>query len=84
MIPLYLTGEGRRSAEAYGELVGRLRSEGRRVILVGEKDDLHRLSLEWNPLFRDDLSTSVMEQSRRPPAGESRSRTIAVEVVEVR
>lgn len=84
MIPLYLPSEGRRSSEAYEELVGRLRSEGRRVVLVGEKDDLRRLSLEWEPLFRDDLSTSVMEQSRRPPAGESRPRIIAVEVVEVR
>lgn len=84
VIPLYLPGEGRRSAEAYGELVGRLRSEEKRVILVGERDDLRRLPLDGEPLFRDNLFTSVLEQSRRPPAGKSRPRTIAVEVVEVR
>jgi hypothetical protein len=84
VLPLSLSREDDGRGEVYRALVERLNSAGEQVLVVGEEEDIRRLALTGEVLHRDLLSTTVLEQSRRPVAGAVKRRDITVIVVEAR
>jgi len=83
VVPLMRSGVENWEDSAYPSLVARLRGEGRRVFIAADEKTAALVPLPAVPLFHERFSTTVLEQSSRPPAGRVRDKAVTVEVVEI-